>query len=261
MKLVRVLNQRESQYGILSGTDIELLRGVPFDGITRRGVSVAANKVKFLAPSEPTKVVAVGLNYVDHARELGMDFPEEPVLFLKPPSAVIGPEETVLYPWASSRVDYEGELAVVIGKRAKDVEASRAGEYILGYTCANDITARDIQKRDRQWTRAKSFDTFCPLGPYIETELDASNVSVRTKVNGKVRQESSTAQMIFPVSDIIAFVTGVMTLEPGDVILTGTPPGVGELLDGDQVEVDIAGIGILRNIVRKAETPNDKEPH
>lgn len=249
MRLVRVLSQRQVSYGIFGGTDIELIRGEPFERLERKFVSVAANKVTFLPPVAPTKVVAVGLNYVDHARELGMEFPTEPIIFLKPPSSVIGPGDAIVYPASSSEVHHEAELAVVIGKRARNVAVDKAYEHILGYTCANDVTARDLQRRDGQWGRAKSFDTFCPLGPYIETELDPDALSIKARVNGQTRQDSSTAQMIFPVANLISFVSGVMTMEPGDVILTGTPPGVAEMRVGDEVEVEIGGIGVLRNTV------------
>jgi 2-keto-4-pentenoate hydratase/2-oxohepta-3-ene-1,7-dioic acid hydratase in catechol pathway len=197
----------------------------------------------------PTKIVCVGRNYADHAKELGNDAPSEPIIFLKPPSAVIGTEERIVRPAISQRVDFEGELAIVVGKLAKHVKAADWREYVLGFTCANDVTARDIQKRDVQFTRGKSFDTFCPLGPWIETDLDVSNLHLQTRVNGEVRQDGRTSQMIFPPSFVFEFITSVMTLLPGDVILTGTPAGVGPLEAGDEVEVEIEGIGVLRNHV------------
>jgi len=250
MRLVRVLSQRQVFYGIFAGSDIELLRGEPFERLERKFVSVTANKVTFLPPVAPSKVVAVGLNYLDHARELSMELPTEPILFLKPPSSVIGPGAAIVYPASSREVHHEAELAVVIGKRARNVAVGRAFEHVLGYTCANDVTARDLQRRDGQWGRAKSFDTFCPLGPYIETELEPDSLAIKARVNGQTRQDSSTAQMIFPVAKLISFISEVMTLEPGDVILTGTPPGVGEVHVGDDVEVEIGGIGVLRNSVK-----------
>lgn len=249
MRIVRVLSQRQVCYGIFGGSDIELLRGDPFERLERKFVSVAATKVTFLPPVVPSKVVAVGLNYLDHARELDMELPTEPILFLKPPSSVIGPGAAIVYPTSSREVHHEAELAVIIGRRAKKVAVGQALEYILGYTCANDVTARDLQRQDGQWGRAKSFDTFCPLGPYIETELDPDSLTIKARVNGQTRQDSSTAQMIFPVAELVSFISEVMTLEPGDVILTGTPPGVGEVHVGDEVEVEIGGIGILRNSV------------
>jgi 2-keto-4-pentenoate hydratase/2-oxohepta-3-ene-1,7-dioic acid hydratase in catechol pathway len=197
----------------------------------------------------PSKIVCVGRNYAEHAKELGNEAPPEPIIFLKPPSALLAPEGTIVRPAISQRVDFEGELAIVIGKRAKDVKAADWREYVLGFTCANDVTARDIQKKDVQFTRGKGFDTFCPLGPAIETELDVSDLRVQTRVNGETRQDGRTSQMIFPPPFLIEFITSIMTLLPGDVILTGTPSGVGPLAAGDVVEVEIEGIGVLRNSV------------
>ncbi len=207
------------------------------------------SSVKFLPPVEPTKIIAVGLNYIDHAQELGVSAPEEPIIFLKPPSAVIGDRDPIILPKASSRVDYEGELAVVIGKRCRNVPRERAKEFILGYTCFNDVTARDLQARDGQWSRAKSFDTFAPLGPYIAELEDASKLRIQTRVNGEFRQRSNTSNMIFDVPTLIEFVSSIMTLEKGDVISTGTPSGIGMLKDGDIVEIEIEGIGVLKNPV------------
>jgi 2-keto-4-pentenoate hydratase/2-oxohepta-3-ene-1,7-dioic acid hydratase in catechol pathway len=209
------------------------------------------SKLRVLPPSSPSKIVCVGLNYQDHAKELSMDIPETPVLFLKPPSAVIGHDEKILYPASSTRVDYEAELAVVIGKRCKNISAAKAEDVIAGYTCFNDVTARDLQQKDGQWTRAKSFDTFAAFGPYLASpgEIDVSDAKIACRVNGETRQESSTSNLIFNVPYLIEFITEIMTLEVGDVISTGTPPGVGELERGDVVEVEIQGIGILRNEV------------
>ena len=197
----------------------------------------------------PTKIVAVGRNYAEHAKELGNEAPSEPIIFMKPASALLAPGGTIVRPPQSQRVDYEGELAIVIGKRARNIPKSRWRDVVLGFTCANDVTARDLQKKDVQFTRAKSFDTFCPLGPHIETEIDPSNLSIVTRVNGAVKQNSRTSSMIFDCATIIEFITSVMTLEEGDVILTGTPEGVGPLSSGDTVEVEIEGIGTLRNVV------------
>ena len=195
----------------------------------------------------PTKIIAVGRNYAEHAKELGNEPPAEPIIFLKPPSAVLKPGGTIVRPPISERVDYEGELAIVIGREAKNVRASQWREVVRGFTCANDVTARDLQKKDVQFTRAKSFDTFCPLGPHIETELDPSRLRIQTRVNGVTKQDGNTEQMVFKCDFLIEFITQVMTLFPGDVILTGTPAGVGPLNAGDVVEVEIEGIGILRN--------------
>ena len=197
----------------------------------------------------PGKIIAVGLNYRSHAAELGMELAPEPVLFMKPPSAVIGSGDAIVLPAASRQVDYEAELAVVIGKTAHEVPAGDAASYILGYTCANDVTARDLQRSDGQWTRSKSFDTFCPLGPWVETELPASEALVELLLNGEVRQGAAIADMIFSPFELVAFISGIMTLERHDVILTGTPPGVGPLKAGDEVVVRISGVGELKNRV------------
>jgi len=202
-----------------------------------------------LPPCLPTKIVCVGRNYAEHARELGNEAPSEPIIFLKPPSAILAPFGTIVRPAISQRVDHEGELAIVIGRRAKEVRAAQWRDYVRGFACANDVTARDIQKRDVQFTRGKGFDTFAPIGPCIETELDVAALSVQTRVNGEIRQNGNTRDMIFPCDFLIEFITTVMTLEEGDVILTGTPSGVGPLVAGDSVEVEIEGIGVLRNAV------------
>ena len=199
--------------------------------------------------SAPGKIIAVGLNYRSHAAELGMELPREPLIFLKPPSAVIAAGEAIVLPPQSRRVDFEGELAVVIGKRARNLDVAEAEKCVLGYTCANDVTARDLQERDGQWTRAKSFDTFCPLGPHVESEALAPGTLVESYVNGEPRQGAPIADMIFSPLKLVSFISGIMTLEPGDVILTGTPPGVGPLAAGDRVQVKIADIGELTNTV------------
>ena len=204
--------------------------------------------VELLAPCCPSKIVCVGLNYVEHAKELKMKLPDEPILFLKPPSAVISPGAEIVVPKSSERVDYEGELGVVIGKRCKAIASDEAKKYVLGYTCFNDVTARDLQQKDVQWTRAKSFDTFAPFGPWIAS-IDPANADIETRVNGEVKQSSNTSDLIFGVPKLIEFISQVMTLEPGDVIATGTPPGVGRLEKGDMVEVEIKGIGVLKNRV------------
>lgn len=218
------------------------------------GISAGAfelSELRVLPPSFPSKIVCVGLNYKDHAEEFSLEVPETPILFLKPPSAVIGHEDKIIYPASSSRVDYEAELAVVIGKRCKNISASKAEDMIAGYTCFNDVTARDLQQKDGQWTRAKSFDTFAAFGPYIVSteEVDVADAKIACRVNGETRQESSTSNLIFDIPYLIEFISEIMTLEVGDVIATGTPPGVGELHRGDTVEVEIQGIGTLRNEV------------
>lgn len=197
----------------------------------------------------PSKIVCIGRNYADHAKELGNEPPPEPMIFLKPPSSLLPPEGRIVLPAQSADVQYEGELAVVIGREARNVKAARWRDYVYGFSCANDVTARDLQKKDVQFTRGKGFDTFCPIGPHIETDLDPSAVRLVTRVNGEVKQDASTRDLIFPVPVLIEFITSVMTLEEGDVILTGTPAGVGTLRSGDRVEVEIEGIGTLRNVV------------
>lgn len=212
-----------------------------------------------LPNGRPGKIVAVGRNYADHARELGNDVPKEPILFLKPPSAFLPPGGRIELPPSSSRVDFEGELAIVIGRRARQIAASDWRTFVLGFTCANDVTARDLQKRDVQFTRGKSFDTFCPLGPWIETELDPANLHLLTRVNGEIKQDGRTSDMVFKAGELLAFISDIMTLEPGDVVLTGTPAGVGPLLPGDVVEVEIEGIGTLRNeVVARSRGADDR---
>jgi 2-keto-4-pentenoate hydratase/2-oxohepta-3-ene-1,7-dioic acid hydratase in catechol pathway len=206
--------------------------------------------LEILPPTYPGKIICVGLNYIDHARELNMPVPKNPLIFLKPPSSILGHLGKIEYPGQAGHVDYEGELAVIIGKRCKSVHSCDAGSVIMGYTCFNDVTARDLQKEDGQWTRSKSFDTFAPFGPFISNpELDVSDLFIRTRVNGELRQDSRTSNLIFHVPQLIEFISCIMTLEPGDVIATGTPPGVGELHDGDEVKVEIEDIGILENSV------------
>jgi 2-keto-4-pentenoate hydratase/2-oxohepta-3-ene-1,7-dioic acid hydratase in catechol pathway len=236
--------QLQEILGVLAGRDARK----PL-ALASRGTSWPVAEVKFLPPVNPSKIVCVGRNYVEHAKELGNEAPNEPLIFLKPPSAVIAPEEPIVLPSVSQRVDYEGELGVIIGRRCRGLGPSDdVSPYIAGYTCLNDVTARDLQKRDAQWTRAKGFDTFCPLGPVLETSLDP-RAMVETFVNGMSKQSACLAEMIFSVDVIIRFVAQVMTLEPGDVIATGTPAGVGPLAAGDVVEVSVSGIGTLRNSV------------
>jgi 2-keto-4-pentenoate hydratase/2-oxohepta-3-ene-1,7-dioic acid hydratase in catechol pathway len=202
-----------------------------------------------LPPVLPSKIVCVGRNYADHAKELGNEAPAEPLLFFKPPSSLLAPEGTIVRPELSQRVDFEGELAIVIGREAKDVKADRWRDYVRGFACANDVTARDLQKKDVQFTRGKGFDTFCPIGPCIEDDLDPADLRISTRVNGETRQDGRTADMIFTCGFLLEYITAVMTLVPGDVILTGTPAGVGPLQAGDVVEVEIEGVGVLRNAV------------
>jgi 2-keto-4-pentenoate hydratase/2-oxohepta-3-ene-1,7-dioic acid hydratase in catechol pathway len=214
------------------------------------GVTYPLADVRLLAPVLPSKVVAIGRNYLEHARETGSEPPAEPLFFLKPSTAVVGPGDLIVRPVGlSERVDYEGELAIVFGRLCRDVPAARVPEVIFGYTCANDVTARDLQVKDGQWTRAKGFDTFCPLGPWIETALDPSDVQLTTTVNGEVKQDSRTSMLIHDITRIVTYVTAVMTMLPGDVLLTGTPEGIGPVVAGDSVSVTIEGIGALTNRV------------
>jgi 2-keto-4-pentenoate hydratase/2-oxohepta-3-ene-1,7-dioic acid hydratase in catechol pathway len=228
---------------------IRVLRGTFFEDPLPTGEEVPFDDVRLLAPVLPSKLVCVGKNYAAHAAEFGMSVPDEPLLFLKPSTAVTGPNDPIHLLPISKRVDYEGELAVVIGALARHVRAEDAARYVLGYTCANDVTLRDLQKTDDQWARAKGFDGSCPLGPWIETDLDPTNVRVETRLNGDVRQAGQTSDMVFGVATLIEYITSFMTLLPGDVILTGTPEGVGKLTAGDTVEVEVDGVGTLANPV------------
>jgi 2-keto-4-pentenoate hydratase/2-oxohepta-3-ene-1,7-dioic acid hydratase in catechol pathway len=250
MRIVRFEMAGRSGYGILKGEKIDVLWSTPFDGgvANTTGEVMSLPEVTLLAPCEPTKIVAIGLNYRDHAAEFGNPIPEEPLIFMKPATAVIGPDEDIVCPAMSRRVDYEAELAVVIGKTVRHVAEADFRDYVLGYTCINDVTARDLQKKDGQWTRAKGFDTFAPLGPWIETELaDPGNLTVKAYLNGERRQYSTTRNLVFPVAALVSFISRIMTLLPGDVIATGTPSGVGPMRVGDVVEVKVEGIGTLRN--------------
>lgn len=249
MKIVRTEFEGEAFYGILEDGKVKRLSSAPFDGIREDGRVYDADSVRFLAPAEPSKIVAVGKNYRAHADEMGEGQPEEPLLFLKPSTSIVGNGDNVVYPEISHRLDYEGELGVVIGKKCHAVERGHSSEVIFGYTCLNDITARDIQKAVSQWTRGKGFDTFCPIGPHIETELDAYNAPIETRVNGVVKQHSNTNCMTHDVDKLICYITECMTLLPGDVIATGTPEGIGSMQRGDVVEVEIGGIGVLRNTI------------
>jgi 2-keto-4-pentenoate hydratase/2-oxohepta-3-ene-1,7-dioic acid hydratase in catechol pathway len=238
--------------GFIEGDEIALLDDdrIAHPGANYTGESIRLAEARLLAPCLPSKVVAIGVNYRDHAGEMGHDLPEEPIIFLKPPTSVVGPGDEIILPPQSQRVDYEAECAVVFAKPCRNVKAADAKRYIFGYTCCNDVTARDLQKKDGQWTRAKGFDTFCPLGPWIETEFEASDASVESRLNGRVMQRSSTKCLIHPVDRLVEFVSSVMTLLPGDVLTTGTPSGIGPMAAGDAIEIEVGGIGILKNIVR-----------
>lgn len=250
MKIVRFKAGDDIAYGLAEADGVTLYQGSPFVAWEATETLIPWESVQLLAPVLPSKVVAVGKNYVDHAAEMDSDVPEEPIIFLKPATSVVGPNANVVYPPISSEVHHEAELAVVVGKIARNIRAEDASRYIFGYTAANDVTARDLQRKDGQWTRAKGFDTFCPLGPAIETELDPlERLAVIARVNGEVRQAGFTADLVFGVAEILEFVSRVMTLLPGDVILSGTPSGVGPVQPGDLMEVEVDGIGVLANRV------------
>lgn len=253
MKIARFSHGGTLSYGILDEeeSDLVVLNGDPmFAGFEPSDERVSLADAALLAPVIPrSKVVAIGKNYREHAAEMGGEAPGEPLLFLKPNTSVIGPNDTIVLPPQSKQVEHEGELAIVIGRIAKNVAAENATDYIFGYTAANDVTARDLQRSDGQWARAKGFDTFCPLGPVIETEFDP-DATLQTRVNGEVRQDGRISDLVHDIPSIIEYASSVWTLLPGDIILTGTPAGVGPLVHGDVVEVEISGIGILLNPVR-----------
>lgn len=251
---MRILRYRrsakgKSTWGWLAEDKIGKLVGSPYNDYRRGEPKWHIDKVQLLPPVQPGKIICVGRNYAAHAAEHDVDIPDIPLLFMKPPSAVIGHGDSIHLPPQSTRVEHEGELAIVIGQKAHGISPSEAGSTILGYTAANDVTARDLQRRNGQWTRAKGFDTFCPIGPWIETDLDPADVLITCSVNGQMRQMGSTRDMIFPVHSLVAFISSIMTLNSGDVILTGTPAGVGPLLAGDEVSVEIEGLGTLTNTV------------
>ncbi|WP_411504275.1 fumarylacetoacetate hydrolase family protein [Brevibacillus centrosporus] len=249
MKYVRFSENASVSYGLVEGDEVIKLTGSIFASYEKTDEKYALNQVHLLAPVQPGKIVAIGLNYKKHAEEVNKPLPEEPMMFLVAPSAVIGPDERILLAQPEHRNEHEGELAIVIGKRAKDVSTDEALDYVLGYTCCNDVSDRILQKKDGQFTRAKSFETYKPLGPAIVTDVNPDDLPIRVRVNGEVRQDSNTSDMIFPTAELISFVSKVMTLEPGDIIITGTPSGVSPMHAGDVVEVEIEGIGTLKNVV------------
>jgi len=250
MKLLRFTADGRARYGAVEQRQIRELVGDPFGGLRLGPQSFQLEDVALLPPCEPSKIVAVGVNYRAHAQEMGHRLPEEPLLFLKPPSSIVGPGAAIHYPDGVARLDYEAELAVVIRRKASGITPAQAPDVILGYTCLNDVTARDLQQKDKQWTRAKSFDTFAPIGPWIATDLDPSNLKIEGILNGETKQSSTTSDLIFPVPFLVSFISSIMTLLPGDVITTGTPSGVGPMQRGDTIDVVIEGIGRLSNVVR-----------
>ena len=242
---------RDPLFGVVEGDEISLIQGDPmYSGVTQIGKKVELSNVRLLAPVIPrSKVVCVGKNYADHAKEMGGEVPTEPIIFIKPNTSVIGPGDTIVWPAMSERIDHEAELAIVIGRLCKDVPAERVNEVIFGYTLANDVTARDLQKSDGQWSRAKGFDTFCPLGPWIDTDFIPGKQRISASVDGEVKQDAHLSDMIFDVTRIVTFVSQVMTLLPGDVILTGTPAGIGPMPEKSTVTVAVEGLGELTNKV------------
>lgn len=247
MKYVRIEGRNGPCWGVVKDDTVLTLKKPPYEGVEYDGGSVALSGCRLLAPCEPTKIVCVGKNYVEHAREMGAEPPGFPVLFMKGPNTLNYHDGAIHAPSFVSRLDYEGELAVVIRCKAKDVKAKSFADYVLGYTCLNDVTARDIQRHDGQWTRGKSMDGFCPIGPWVVDEIDPGALKVETRLNGKVVQQGNTSDFITPVGELLEFITASMTLEPGDVIATGTPAGIGPMVPGDAMEVEIEGIGTLKN--------------
>jgi len=252
MRIVRYQTpeSKKASYGWLLEDKVGEISGNLFGRYRRNEALQPLAGVTLLPPVQPGKIICVGRNYVDHAKELGNEVPKVPLIFMKPPSAVIASGETIFLPPQSAQVEHEAELVVVLGKRGRHITAANAKKHILGYTIGNDVTARDLQNSDGQWTRAKGFDTFCPFGPWIDTDFDPSDAVITCRVNGQMRQMASTRDMVFNVGVLIAFISSVMTLEPGDLIFTGTPAGVGELKDGDEVSVEIEGLGVIRNKVK-----------
>ena len=254
MRLIRYQTQTEGpRYGWLLDDQVGPIEGSIFGEFRRMEAELPLAEARLLPPVLPGKILCIGRNYAAHVREHNAEIPEVPLLFLKPPSSLIGPEDTILLPPQSQQVEHEGELVVVLGRRGRWIAAEEALDYLLGYTVGNDVTARDLQRRDGQWTRAKGFDTFCPVGPWIETDFDPADALVTCSVNGEMRQMASTRDMLFTVRQLVAYASSVMTLEPGDLLFTGTPAGVGPLEPGDRVEVSIEGLGVLGNPVA-AET-------
>ena len=245
MRLVRFQVDGCAGYGVCLEKGVRPIAWEPFDRMLSAEELLEFDSIELLAPVVPTKIVAIGLNYSDHAEEFGLEIPDEPLIFLKAPNTVLAPGGAVVFPPQSRRLDYEAELAVVVGVEARAISEEEALEYVLGYTCGLDMTARDLQAADGQWTRAKNFDTFCPLGPWVETEVEPDDLEITLSVNGEIRQSSRTSRLIFKVPFLVSFISNIMTLNPGDVIMTGTPSGVGEVVPGDRIEMTIEGIGTL----------------
>lgn len=254
MRIVRFSYKNKTSYGIVEADTVTLIQGNNFLDLTKDKIKITNKKlpledITYYSPVIPSKIVCVGLNYYEHAKELNMTIPKEPIIFLKPLTSIIGNNGGIVYPQGVKQLDYEGELAVIISKMAKNIPINQAKDYIFGYTCLNDVTARDLQRLDGQWTRAKSFDTFCPLGPWIETDFEVRKAYLKVFLNNELKQSSSMKDLIFSVNEIISFISKIMTLFPGDIISTGTPKGVGPMKQTDSVDVEISGIGRLHNVV------------
>ena len=254
MLIARVSHHDEVSFAAVNGDRVELIDTHPFGEVQLTGESHPLESVRLLAPILPSKVIAVGKNYADHAAEMGSEVPTEPMIFMKPSTSVVGPGSAIVLPGSSQHVDLEAELAVVIGRMCRHVPVDRVADVVLGYTCANDVSARDHQASDGQWGRAKGFDTFCPIGPWIATDVAPGDLAITGSVNGEVRQSARTSSMVRDVATLVSWISGVMTLLPGDVILTGTPAGVSPIVAGDEVTIDIEGIGQLRNPVVSEES-------
>ena len=253
MRIIRYQTRNEpARYGWLLEDKVGPIEGDPYGEYRRLEATIPLAEVRLLAPSQPSKIICIGRNYVEHAKEHHVEVPKLPLIFLKPPSAILDPDGVILLPPQSQQVEHEAELVVVIGKRGRNIPAEEASAYVFGYTIGNDVTARDLQRSDGQWTRGKGFDTFCPFGPWIDTDFDSSDAVITCRVNGQLRQMASTRDMVFNVAQLVAFISSVMTLEPGDLIFTGTPAGVGPLKPGDRVEIEVEGLGKLVNPVAAA---------
>ncbi|MEW6621611.1 MAG: fumarylacetoacetate hydrolase family protein [Bacillota bacterium] len=249
MKIVRIWDGTKVSYGILDISSVIPIEGNIYGEYQLSKKEYTLSEVQLLVPCEPTKIICIGLNYHDHAKEVSLPIPKEPVVFLKPPSTLTASGSNIVYPVQCNRLDYEAELAIIIGTVVKDIKPTEVMDCVFGYTCANDITARNLQPLDGQWTVAKSFDTFCPIGPYIETEISPDSLDIKLWLNGNIKQNSNTSQMIFDVPYLVSYLSKIMTLFPGDIIITGTPSGVGPMNPGDTVEVEITGLGKLVNRV------------
>jgi 2-keto-4-pentenoate hydratase/2-oxohepta-3-ene-1,7-dioic acid hydratase in catechol pathway len=249
VKIVRFNSGEEAGCGILEGDTVKVIKDDFYKEIVLSGVEYDLDQVKLLAPVEPEKIIAVGLNYMSHAKEMDMEIPSDPLFFLKPVSSILNPFEKIVRPWQSGQVEYEAELAVVIKKQGKNIPEDQVPDYVMGYTCLNDVTARDLQFKESQWARSKGFDTFCPIGPWIETEYNYRGKQIRAILSGVVKQDANTDDFINSVESLVSYISTIMTLKPGDIIATGTAGGIGPMVNGDTIKIEIEGIGTLENPV------------